>query len=114
MMAPRGGPTDWSQVVALYDLQVRVDPSPMVALARAIALGELLGAAAGLAETETLAGALDRNEGFHAAMGRMLGMLGRVSEAQAAYDRAIELTNNEAEAAFLASRRYELGGSDER
>jgi len=106
--APDVRDTDWSQVVALYDQLVRLDPSPIVALNRAIAVAELDGPQVGLALVETLADDLDGYHAFHATRADLLRRLGRSAEARGAYDRAIELAGNTAESAYLTRRRDEL------
>ena len=100
--------TDWSQVVALYDQLVRLDPSPVVALNRAVAVTELDGPHVALAQVEALTAALDGYHAFHAVRADLLRRLGRSVEARGAYDRAIELAGNAAEAAYLTRRRDEL------
>ena len=100
------GDTDWSQVVALYDQLVRLDPSPIVRLNRAIAVGELDGSQVALAEIEGLP--LDGYHAYHASRAHLLRRLGRDDEARAAYDRAIGLAGNTAEAAYLTRRRDQL------
>ncbi|WP_150460606.1 RNA polymerase sigma factor [Nesterenkonia ebinurensis] len=106
--ASTGGDTDWSQILALYDQLVLLDPSPIVRLNRAIALAELDGPEGGLAEVERFAQALDGYHAFHAARADLLRRLGRSSESQAAYDRAIALAGNPAERAYLTRRRDQL------
>ncbi|MGC5170197.1 RNA polymerase sigma factor [Microbacterium sp. DT81.1] len=101
--------TDWSQVLALYDRMVRLDPSPIVALNRAIAIAELRGPQEGLAEIDRLGDALNGYHALHAARAELLRRLGRDGESRTAYDRAIALTGNTAEIAYLARRRDELG-----
>ncbi|MFR9724342.1 RNA polymerase sigma factor [Streptomyces sp. MS19] len=101
--------TDWSQVVALYDQLVRVDPSPVVALNRAIAVAELDGPEVGLAATERLDHRLAGYHAYHATRADLLRRLGRSRESRAAYDRAIELAGNTAETAYLTRRRDQLG-----
>ena len=101
--------TDWSQVVALYDQLLRLDPSPIVVLNRAIAVAELDGPQVAIAQVEALAGALADYHAFHATRADLLRRLGRSADARAAYDRAIELAGNSAESAYLARRRDELG-----
>jgi RNA polymerase sigma-70 factor (ECF subfamily) len=108
--APSARDTDWSQVVALYGRLARIDPSPVVRLNRAVALAEVDGPAVGLAEVERLAGALDGYHAYHAARADLLRRLGRSSDSRAAYDRAIGLTGNPGEQAYLARRRDQLGG----
>jgi RNA polymerase sigma-70 factor (ECF subfamily) len=95
--------TDWSQVVALYDQLLRLDASPIVALNRAIAVAELDGPSVGLALVDRLA--LDEYHAFHATRADLLRRLGRGAEARDAYDRAIGLAGNSAEAAELTRRR---------
>jgi RNA polymerase sigma-70 factor, ECF subfamily len=101
--------TDWSQVVALYDQLARLDPSPIVALNRAIAVAELDGPEVALAAIDRLADRLAGYHAFHAARADLLRRLGRIPESRGAYDKAIELAGNTAETAFLISRRDELG-----
>ncbi|MDR7253030.1 RNA polymerase sigma-70 factor (ECF subfamily) [Nocardioides sp. BE266] len=106
--APDARDTDWSQVVALYDQLTRLDPSPVVALNRAIAVAELDGPQVGLAQVDALAGDLDGYHAFHATRADLLRRLGRGPEAREAYDRAIGLAGNTAEASYLTRRRDEL------
>ena len=80
--------TDWSQIVALYDQLLAVAPTPVVALNRAIAIGEVQGAAAALALVDELS--LDNYHPFHATRADLLRRLGRTSEAAAAYERAAD------------------------
>ena len=101
--------TDWSQVVALYDQLVRLDPSPIVALNRAIAVAELDGADVALAIIDRLGDALHGYHAFHASRAELLRRLDRPAEARTAYDRAIALAGNTAETAYLSRRRDELG-----
>ena len=101
--------TDWSQVVALYDRLVRVDPSPIVALNRAIAVAELDGPEVALAAVDRLEDKLAGYHAYHATRADLLRRLGRSQQARAAYDRAIELAGNTAETAYLTRRRDQLG-----
>lgn len=105
--APDVRDTDWSQVVALYDQLVRLDPSPIVRLNRAVAVAELDGPQVALAQVEGLP--LEGYHPFHATRAELLRRLGRDEEARAAYDRAVGLTGNTAEKAALVRRRDELG-----
>jgi RNA polymerase sigma-70 factor (ECF subfamily) len=98
--------TDWSQVVALYDQLVRLDPSPIVRLNRAIAVAEIDGPQVALAQVDGLP--LDGYHAFHATRADLLRRLGRSEQARAAYDRAIELAGNTAETAYLTRRRDQL------
>jgi RNA polymerase sigma-70 factor, ECF subfamily len=101
--------TDWSQVVALYDQLVRLDPSPIVALNRAIAVAELDGPDVALAGVDQLEDKLDGYHAYHASRAELLRRLGRSQESRAAYDKAIELAGNTAETAYLTRRRDQLG-----
>ena len=92
--------TDWSQIVALYDQLLAVAPTPVVALNRAIAIGEVHGPAAALALVEALAD-LDHYYPFHATRADLLGRLGRHREAAATYQRAAALAPTDAERDFL-------------
>ena len=100
--------TDWSQVIALYDQLIRLDPSPIVRLNRAIAVAELDGPGVALVEVEGLP--LEGYHAFHAAHADLLRRLGRSAESRAAYDRAIGLAGNTAETAYLTRRRDQLAG----
>jgi RNA polymerase sigma-70 factor (ECF subfamily) len=91
--------TDWSQIVALYDQLLAIAPTPVVALNRAIAIGEVRGPAAALALVEELD--LDSYYAFHATRADLLGRLGRNDEATAAYERAAIMAPTDAERNFL-------------
>ena len=108
--APSAQDTDWYRVVALYDAMVRLDPSPIVRLNRAVAVAEVDGPAVGLAEVDRLGEVLDGYHAFHVARADLLRRLGRGGESRAAYDRAIALTGNPAEQAYLTRRRDQLAG----
>ena len=97
--------TDWSQIVALYDQLARIDPSPVVALNRAIAIGELDGPGVALAAVDRLDDRLAGYHAYHATRADLLRRLGRSQESRAAYDKAIELAGNTAETAYLTRRR---------
>ncbi len=101
--------TEWTQIVALYDQLVRVDPSPVVALNRAIAVAEVDGPDVALAAVDRLGAALDGYHAYHATRADLLRRLGRSAESRAAYDRAIELAGNTAESTYLTRRRDQLG-----
>ena len=104
--------TDWTQIVGLYDTLRRIDPSPVVALNRAAAIGMQRGPAAGLRAIDELleGGALQVYPLAHAARADMLRRLGHVAAARAAYERALELTRQPAEQRFLAARLASLAG----
>jgi RNA polymerase sigma-70 factor (ECF subfamily) len=97
--------TDWSRIAGYYDLLLRADPSPVVALNRAVAIAMRDGPAAGLALIDPLAAGELANYRFaHAARADLLRRLGRPDEAKAAYARALELTEQGTERAFLQRR----------
>ena len=98
--------TDWSQVLALYDQLVRLDPSPIVALNRAVAVAEVDGPDVALALVDRLP--LDGYHAWHVARADLLRRLGRSGEAREAYDAAIAATQNSAERAYLGRKRGEL------
>jgi RNA polymerase sigma-70 factor (ECF subfamily) len=91
--------TDWSQIVALYDQLLAVAPTPVVALNRAIAIGEVRGPAAALALVDDLD--LDNYHPYHATRADLLRRLGRHSEAAAAYQRAAAMAPTDAERDFF-------------
>jgi RNA polymerase sigma-70 factor (ECF subfamily) len=105
-VAPTAADTDWSQVVALYDQLTRLDPSPIVALNRAVALAELDGPEVALTLIDRLP--LTGYHAWHAARADLLRRVGRTSEAAEAYEAAIGATSNSAERAFLSRKRGEL------
>ncbi|WP_164836096.1 RNA polymerase sigma factor [Actinacidiphila soli] len=110
--APSWDDTDWREVVALYDLLVRLWPSPVVALNRAVALGFAAGPADGLAALDALA-AEPQLAGYgylSAARADFLRRLGRTAEARTAYEEALLLTENSVERDFLAGRLRQLAG----
>ncbi|MFG1993595.1 RNA polymerase sigma factor [Actinoplanes sp. NPDC048988] len=102
------GETDWATIVALYDTLARLDPSPIVRLNRAVAVAEVDGPAAALAEIDRLTEPLAGYHAFHAARADLLRRLGRDGDARTAYDRAVALTGNPAERAYLTRRRARL------
>ena len=104
--APTAEATDWHQIVALYDQLTLHRPHAVVALNRAIAVGERDGADAGLIDLAAIdPAALDRYQPFHAARADLLARAGHRDDAVAAYDRAIELTTNPTELRFLRAQR---------
>jgi RNA polymerase sigma-70 factor (ECF subfamily) len=104
--APAAADTDWSQVVALYDQLTRLDPSPVVALNRAVAVAELDGPEVALSLVDRLP--LAGYHAWYAVRADLLRRLGRSAEAKDAYDAAIGATENSAERAYLSRRRGEL------
>jgi RNA polymerase sigma-70 factor (ECF subfamily) len=108
--APSAGETDWAQITALYDVLVRLEPSPVVELNRAVAIAMRDGPEAGLALVE---GILGRGElsGYHlahAARADFLRRLGRTVESRMAYEKALALTQQQPERRFLEKRVAEL------
>jgi RNA polymerase sigma-70 factor (ECF subfamily) len=102
--APAWTATNWPQIVELYSMLMALDPSPVVALNRAIAVGYVAGPARALDEVDRLADALDRYHLFHATRASLLNKLGRPAEAAEADARALQLTQNPAERALLRDR----------
>ena len=105
--------TDWAQIASLYESLLRMNPTPVVELNLAVAVAMRDGPATGLAMIDGLAadGALDGYSYLHAARADLLRRLERWSESSAAYRRALELTTNGPERAFLRGR---LDDVDER
>ena len=101
--------TDWRQIVALYDQLFPVLPTPVVALNRAIAIGEVEGASAALAALDAIAPELESYHLLHAARGTMLRRLGRVDAARAEFERAADLAPTDADRRFLARQKEGLG-----
>jgi RNA polymerase sigma-70 factor (ECF subfamily) len=102
--------TDWSQIIGLYDVLSRYDPSPVIELNRAVAVAMRDGPAAGLAVVEKLlkGGALADYHLAHAARADFHRRLGRKAEARASYQRALALARQEPERRFLEQRLVEL------
>ena len=101
--------TDWRQIVALYDQLLALTPTPVVALNRAVAVAELHGPEVGLGLVDQID--LGDYHLWHAVQADLLARCGRVDEAVAAYERAIERTANEAERRHLRRRRRGLSSS---
>jgi len=104
--SPSAAQTDWSEIVGLYDLLLRIMPSPIVALNRTVAVGQLQGPALALEHLDELLadGALDGYQLAHAARADFCRRLGRHDDARAAYARAIELTAQGPARRFLERR----------
>jgi RNA polymerase sigma-70 factor, ECF subfamily len=114
--AARSSDTDWPQIAALYGRLSTLAPSPVVELNRAVAIAMSDGPEAGLERLDALAGD-DRLEGypyFHSARADLLRRLGRREPAAEAYRRALGLTSNEVERAFLVRRLAEVEGEPAR
>jgi len=108
--AESAGETDWTEIVGLYDVLVRLQPTPVVALNRAVAVAMRDGPAAGLPLIETLLadGQLQDYHLAHAARADICRRLGRHADARASYERALVLVRQEPERAFLAARLRDL------
>jgi len=108
-IAPDIDSTDWEAIFTLYNQLYALTPTPIVALNRAVVLGEVRGPAAGLAAVDDLASSgLDSYYLFHATRADLLRRLGRNAEAAAAYATARTLTANPVEQAFLDAQRAAL------
>ena len=103
--------TDWVQIVGLYDVLERVDPTPVVELNRAVAVAMRDGPAAGLAIIDALLarGDLDDYHLAHSARADLCRRVGRTADARRSYQRALDLTRQEPERRFLERRLHELG-----
>lgn len=108
--ADTAGATDWPQIVALYDQLMTMTPTKVVALNRAVAIGERDGPNAALELIEPLE--LDNYHLWHASRAEMLARLGRNEEALAAYRRALRLTSNRAEQSFLKEKAQAISGAE--
>src|SRR5437899_10419024 len=108
--AARVADTDWQQIVGLYDVLARMDPSPVVELNRAVAVAMRDGPAAGLALVDPLlkGGGLADYHLAHAARADLCRRLGRKAEARTSYERALALARQEPERRFLTQRLAEL------
>jgi RNA polymerase sigma-70 factor, ECF subfamily len=111
--APSLADTDWVQIVALYDVLLRIDRSPVVALNRAVALGMRDGPEAGLTALDAVQGqgGLEGYSFAHAARADLQRRLGRRDEARASYRSALALTRQPAERRFLEARLAQVGDS---
>jgi len=108
--APQALDTDWAEIVGLYDLLLRVTPSPIIALNRSVALAMRDGPEAGLLELDRLMaeGGLEKYQLAHAARADFCRRLGRREEARQSYERALELTAQGPARRFLEKRLAEM------
>lgn len=108
--SPDAAATDWAQIVGLYDVLLRMDPSPVIELNRAVAVAMRDGPAAGLPLIDALLarGELAEYRLAHAARADLCRRLGRTDEARAAYERALSLARQAPERRFLERRLAEL------
>ena len=109
--AARAEDTDWPQIVRLYGVLDRVQPSPIVSLNRAVAVAMVDGPRPALALIDALADDLERYHLLHVARADMLRRLGAPAEAAKSYTRALELVTNDAERRFLERRLREAQAS---
>ena len=102
--------TDWRQIVALYNQLVRIQPSPVVHLNRAVAIAERDGPEAGLAHIDAVLehGGLENYYLAHSARAELYRRLGKTAEAKSSYERALALTQQEPERQFLQERIRQL------
>jgi RNA polymerase sigma-70 factor (ECF subfamily) len=109
--APSAAATDWTQIAGLYDALIRLEPSPVVELNRAVAIAMRDGPAAGLPLVDALLanGGLDDYHFAHAARADLCRRLGRTADAKASYQRALALARQAPERRFLERRLRELG-----
>jgi len=112
--SPSAASTDWRQIVGLYDILLRIDPTPVVELNRAVAVAMAAGPAAGLELIDEILARGELTEYYlaHSARADLCRRLGRRADAIAAYERALELTKQEPERRFLGRRLAELLGSE--
>jgi RNA polymerase sigma-70 factor, ECF subfamily len=111
--APAARDTDWGQVLRLYDQLAALDPSPIVALNRAVAVAEVDGPEVGLALVTRLGAehpSLATYHAWHATRAELLRRLARSADARQAYDQALAVTENPSERAYLTRRRDQLIG----
>jgi RNA polymerase sigma-70 factor (ECF subfamily) len=108
--ARSAGDTDWNEIVGLYDVLRRIDPSPVIELNRAVAVAMRDGPAAGLSLIDAIlaGGELREYRLAHAARAELCRRLGRSAEAKGAYERALALTRQEPERRFLEKRLREV------
>ena len=103
-----GESPDWPQIAALYDSLLRIEPTPVVQLNRAVALAETGALAAALHSLDTLAAPLQDNQPYPAARAEYLARSGQPQAASAAYDRAIDLAASPADRQFLHENRRSI------
>jgi RNA polymerase sigma-70 factor (ECF subfamily) len=101
-----GSPTDWRQILQLYDQLTALMPTPVVALHRAVALAEVEGPGLALTQVEGLD--LEDHHVFHVIRANLLHRLGRRNEAGQAFGRALDCTTNARERDFLRRKREEI------
>jgi RNA polymerase sigma-70 factor, ECF subfamily len=112
--AERAADTDWPQIVRLYEVLERLNPSPIVSLNRAVAVAMVDGPQSALAIVDRLIakGELDRYHLVHATRADFLRRMGSLTEAAASYERALALVQNDSERRFLERRLCEIRSAD--
>jgi RNA polymerase sigma-70 factor (ECF subfamily) len=110
--APSTDATDWAEIVGLYELLARIEPSPVIELNRAVAVAMRDGPEAGLALVETILARGDLRDYHlaHSARAELCRRLGRMEQARAGFERALELVRQEPQRRFLERRLAELAG----
>jgi RNA polymerase sigma-70 factor (ECF subfamily) len=108
--APNAGATDWAEIVGLYDVLARADPSPVIELNRAVAVAMRDGPAAGLELIDAILGRGDLADYrlAHAARAELCRRLGKTADARASFERALALTRQDPERRFIERRLAEL------
>ena len=108
--SPNAASTDWPQIVGLYDILLRLEPTPVIELNGAVAVAMRDGPAAGLAVIDAILARGELTDYYlaHSARAELCRQLGRTNDAAAAYDRALGLTRQEPERRFLERRKTEL------
>jgi len=114
--APSAGQTDWDEIVSLYDLRMRIEPSPVVAFNRAVALAQRFGAARGLEEIARIKDRkrLERYPFYYAALAEFESRLGRSAKARDSFAEALKLARNPAERRFLREKMSNLASLERR
>jgi RNA polymerase sigma-70 factor (ECF subfamily) len=108
--AQRSEDTNWASIVQIYDVLQTVQPSPIVALNRAVAVAMADGPRAGLALIDELTGELEQYHLLHAARADLLRRMGATSDAAKNYETALKLATNDSERRFLKKRLAEMSG----
>jgi RNA polymerase sigma-70 factor, ECF subfamily len=111
--AAEASATDWAQIVGLYDVLLRADPTPVIELNRAVAVAMRDGPAAGLAIVDTILsrGDLQDYRPAHAARAELCRRLGRLDQARSSYERALALSRQDPERRFFERRLAQLRSS---
>lgn len=108
--AKSSGDTDWRQIVALYEVLLRIQPSPVVALNRAVAVAMANGPEAGLVLMDRLENELSNYHLFHASRAEMFRRMGKLKQAEENFRYALDRATNDSERRFLEKRIREVTG----